>query len=545
MILALSAVSALMNVLTLNRLSREIDTIFQKELNLLILNEDLAVNIAKRNNLMQTYLVSGLEKYRLEYDTVRQESHAMEEGVLKLSDSAEIRELIDKKDQWGALGEKIFGLVDDGRRDEAVYLYNKEGQMLNNELTNGFDDLANQQEAEMKVLAAQLNKLSNNASLFFVFLSVGILAIGILFSVYLASSISKPLVSVTRRMQAIAGGNLSAAPFETSLKDETGQLMDATDEMSRQLKEMLFQIQEISESTSRHSGELAHSSEAVQSDTEQIAATMEELASGTETQAKTASDLAGTMDYFSTSIQSAYSQGKETLSSSSSVVQLTDSGKEQMHSSSEQMTRINNIIEEAAKRMGSLEIQTTEISKLVEVVQGIANQTNLLALNASIEAARAGEQGRGFAVVAEEVRTLAEQVSESVDHITEIVKNIQSETHSTAASLDKGYQEVEKGTIQLQQTGDSFLKIDQAVHQMATNIRAITQSLEEITTMSHTMSSSIDDIAAVSQESAAGVEETAASAQQISGSTEEVAENSRRLAGLSEKLNHVLHQFTL
>src|SRR5699024_8403594 len=124
--------------------------------------------------------------------------------------------------------------------------------------------------------------------------------------------------------------------------------MDATDEMSRQLKEMLFQIQEISESTSRHSGELAHSSQAAQSDTEQIAATMEELASGTETQAKTASDLAGTMDHFSTSIQSAYSQGKETLSSSSSVVQLTDSGKEQMHSSSEQMTRINDIIEEAA-----------------------------------------------------------------------------------------------------------------------------------------------------------------------------------------------------
>src|SRR5699024_673758 len=205
----------------------------------------------------------------------------------------------------------------------------------------------------------------------------------------------------------------------------------------------------------------------------------------------------------------------------------------------------NQIIKEAVSRMDKLAEQTDEISNLVEVVQGIANQTNLLALNASIEAARAGEQGKGFAVVADEVRKLAEQVSESVNHITEIVGNVQTETNLTAGSLTKGYDEVEKGTSQLQLTGESFNHINSAIHEVAIKIKTITENLHVLSETSSGMIASVDDIAAVSQESAAGVEETAASAQQISSSTEEVAESSRRLAELSEKLNSVVHQFLI
>ena len=251
------------------------------------------------------------------------------------------------------------------------------------------------------------------------------------------------------------------------------------------------------------------------------------------------------MSDFTENVSVAHTKGEDVRSASTHILSITNEGRELMDNSVHQMEKIDAIVKNAAVKVEGLDKQSQEISKLVSVINDIANQTNLLALNAAIEAARAGEQGRGFAVVADEVRKLAEQVSASITDITSIVEGIQNESSSVTASLQAGYKEVETGTTQIQTTGETFNTINTAIQEMAGNLQAVTQNLAAISSSSQEINASIEEIASVSEESAAGVEQTAASVQQTSSSMEEVSANSENLNDLARQLNAEVAKFKL
>jgi methyl-accepting chemotaxis protein len=70
-----------------------------------------------------------------------------------------------------------------------------------------------------------------------------------------------------------------------------------------------------------------------------------------------------------------------------------------------------------------------DLSRMVQVVRGLAAQTRMLALNATIEAVRAGDAGLGFAVVASEVKELslqsdqaAVEIGAGIDKLEQVVQ---------------------------------------------------------------------------------------------------------------------------
>lgn len=376
-------------------------------------------------------------------------------------------------------------------------------------------------------------------------ITIGTLFVVVFVSIKFSKTISNPIKQIAGLMGGLSKGDLTVAIREDNRKDEIGQLTQAMQVMKDSLHETIGQVADASSSVATQSEELTQSAIEVQTGSEQIAMTMEEIASGTEKQADSVSTLAHTMGVFATQAQETSEKGAHIQTSSIDILDLTNGGRQLMTSSEKQMMKIDEIVQQAVKKMDRLDNQTQEISKLVSVIQEVAAQTNLLALNAAIEAARAGEHGKGFAVVADEVRKLAEQVSVSVTDITDIVTNIQIESADVTESLQSGYDEVEQGTHYIQTTSGTFDEINGAMTEMVGNINAIAENLSDITTNSQELNNAIEEIAAISEESAAGIEETAATSQQASSSMEEVAGGSEKLANLADELHTLVGRFKL
>ncbi|MGK4043328.1 methyl-accepting chemotaxis protein [Heyndrickxia oleronia] len=518
--------------------------IANSELPLLSANKGLVATIANRIATARGYVLFGGD-YKDRFNAYTEEGQKYEAIVRGVHASDEFNRLMDQTKEWREfIQDKVFDEYDKGNVEKAKDNL-QESITIGRDLLNGYQKLAD--ESEKQINQKEQDVIESGQTSLLVGTIVTILVIIISFAVAFITSnkISKPIKHVMQRMKLIANGDLSQEPLQTTLKDEVGHLIIATNEMNRQTRDLLNRINTVSGSVTSQSEELSQSANEVKSGSEQIAITMQELASGTEVQANNTNELSSIMGSFTLKVEEANEKGKLIQQSSNQVLSMASEGKKLMESSNEQMAKIDQIVQGAVQKVQSLDSQSREISTLVSVINDIAEQTNLLALNAAIEAARAGEHGKGFAVVADEVRKLAEQVSHSVTDITSIVINIQKESGMVAESLLNGYSEVEKGTSQIQTTGKTFTEINEAVIKMVNSITTISDSLSEMEDNSLKMNRSIEEIASISQESAAGVEQTSASSQQISSSMEEIAGNSEDLSKLAEELNALVNQFKL
>jgi len=319
--------------------------------------------------------------------------------------------------------------------------------------------------------------------------------------IVLTHIIVPPLVKATEALEALANKDLTAH-VEAAGKDEVGRLSIAINISVGSMQHVLKA--------------LGHSADTLSAAAEQMSQHAEQTKSNMHAQSSKTGQIAAASQEMTSAIGEISHNAESAVSASRSSAEMARQGGDVMHAASATMERISIATQTVAQKMDTLAKSSTEIGKVVDVIQEISEQTNLLALNAAIEAARAGEHGRGFAVVAGEVRRLAERTKNATSEISGTIRNIQTETHQTLEVMAHSQEAVQSGIKETAEASSSLELIIGSANEVEGQISLIATAATEQTAASREIAESASYLSNLAQQGSQAAEDAAAASRNLS-----------------------------
>lgn len=204
--------------------------------------------------------------------------------------------------------------------------------------------------------------------------------------------------------------------------------------------------------------------------------------------------VATAVHQMSVAVQEVARNAQSTASNAADANKEARQGSELVQSNLKSIQGLSVSVEKAGEVIDTLHNQSDEISKVLGVIQSIAEQTNLLALNAAIEAARAGEAGRGFAVVADEVRSLASNTQKATESIRGMIDALQGGARSAVSAMQLSREQAQNSVSHAREAGEVLNHIVHAIEGIADGNVQISAATEEQTAVANEISQNISSL---------------------------------------------------
>jgi methyl-accepting chemotaxis protein len=291
---------------------------------------------------------------------------------------------------------------------------------------------------------------------------------------------------------------------------------------------------------------IAETAQLVASSSEELTATSQQSAIASDEVARTIEEIA----------KSANDQAKDTESGvlrTDELSKIIDENLEDMGKISEAIERLTSLKDDGVEIIKSLNVKTQNSDMAIQtiyqstletnesaekigeasvLINSIAEQTNLLALNAAIEAARAGE-----------IRKLAEQSTNSVKEINEMLKKLQGNSTNSVKSMQEVQSIIREQVESVSMTEGKFVGISEQVESVKNIVSKSVISVKTMNVKKTELDNIMQSLAAIAEENAAGSEQASASMEEQAASIEEISNASDSLSKLAEEMQTNIAKF--
>lgn len=410
-------------------------------------------------------------------------------------------------------------------------------------MIQGASELRTLQESALQAKLAEFKKES--AITLWILVICGAIAIlfAVLTGVLLSRQIVKPMRVMVKGARELADGDLTLAEIAVRNRDEIGELAAAFNHMRRSWQEMIRNLGRHAGRVATSADQLRHQSEQFRASSGEISDIMGQISSGSEEQVQSVELGVAQVTMMAAGAREMAGLADDARQESEAAVQETRAGEDIVASAAAQMASIQRQMDELRAFIERLGVRSGQIAEAAELIAGIAKQTQMLSLNASIEAARAGEAGKGFAVVAGEVRKLSAETGAAAAGVAEMLEGVRSEMELVIEAGQAGSQEVAAGIATVQQAGEVFTSIRQAVEQVAGRISRVTGKAEQLYSQSDAVVQAITTIDRVAQQTASGSREVYAHTEEQYAGVQEMMASMEGLSQLSEELQAMIGKF--